>query len=240
MTNTRRFGLFATGFALIVLTTLSLGPTEALARAGGGGGGGGGGGIVGIILMPFIIIYSIILTWLVARKNRQSKKLLRELARHDQSWDMNRIKQRIETIYFKVQEAWMERDQDLAKEFMSERLYRKHKMQTDLMIKQGEQNVLERINLKKVTIVEVADFKDDSNDRIWVQIEGSMIDYVIDDKTRKLISGDRGKIEEFEELWKFTKDANNEWVLDEIDQKVEISDLMGFKSSSEALGEGAS
>jgi len=52
---------------------------------------------------------------------------------------------------------------------------------------------------------------------IWVYIMGSMIDYIVDDRTQKRISGDSAYPEEFRELWKFILTPQG-WVLDEICQ----------------------
>lgn len=209
-------------------------PENAFARAGGGG-GGGKGGILTIILLPFLIVYSAILTHLVRKKNRESKKLLAKIEAIDSSWDLNKIKARIEIAFFKIQEAWMARDQDIAKEYMSERLYNKHKAQTDQMIKENRINNLERINLKEAKVVEVVDYVDDSKDRLWVYIEGSMIDYIVNSETGEHISGETDETEDFSELWKFMKNYNNEWVLDEIDQSAGIFDLRSMNSFSQAV-----
>lgn len=216
----------------IAMSLIYMFPESAFARAGGGG-GKGGGGIITIILMPFLIIYSVILTRLVRKKNQESKKLLEQIESLDSSWDLNKIKARVEVTYFKIQEAWMARDQDIAKGYMSERLYSNHKAQTDQMIKESRKNVLEKINLTEAIVVEVADFVDDIKDRIWVHLEGSMIDYIVNSETNEFISGDKEKVEEFSELWKFTKVTENQWVLDEIDQKVSFFDLTSMKSFSQ-------
>jgi predicted lipid-binding transport protein (Tim44 family) len=219
---------------LFLIICLAIMPDEVLARAGGGG-GGGKGGIVTIILLPFIMIYSAIMTYMVKKKNEKCKSLLKQLSEYDSSWDIAKIKAQVETAFFTIQKAWMERDQNIAKEFMSERLYLKHKMQTDQMIANKRKNRLERINLKEAKIVEVADFEDDSKDRIWVFIHSSMVDYIIDEEKHKVISGDELAPEEFTELWKFVKNPQNRWVLDEIDQKVRIGDLTDFLSFSDEL-----
>jgi len=52
----------------IIALSLAVASGVALARAGGGG--GGGGGIVGLILLPFVIIYSAILSYIVSKKSR--------------------------------------------------------------------------------------------------------------------------------------------------------------------------
>lgn len=210
-------------------------PDTVLARAGGGGSGGKGGGLVTLIIWPILLIYSAFLTRIVLKKNKESKILLAQIEQLDSSWDLDKIKSRIEIAFFKIQEAWMKRDQDIAKEYMSERLYLKHKTQTDQMMRENRKNILEGINLKEAKIVEVADFKDDSKDRIWVYLKGDMIDYIVDSVTNDLISGDEVRNLTFKELWKFIKNSENNWVLDEIDQIAEISDLKEMNSFSQEL-----
>jgi predicted lipid-binding transport protein (Tim44 family) len=210
-------------------------PSLAFARAGGGGGGGGGrGGLVGFILLPFLIIHSTIVTCMVVRRNKQCALLLERLAKKDSLWDMESIQARIEQVYFKVQNAWMERDQELCRDSVSDRLYQKHKLQTDEMLTQHRQNMLDRINLKEAKVVEVVDYRDDARDRVWVYVRGSMIDYIVDDRSGKVISGNDREPESFAELWKFVRGKTG-WVLDEIDQDVTIRDLDRFKAQSEEV-----
>ena len=91
--------------------------------------------------------------------------------------------------------------------------------------------MLEQINLKDAKIVEIIDFEDDTKDAFWVLIHGSMIDYTIDEKTGAVVDGSK-EDESFEELWRFKRERHG-WVLDEIDQKVSIVDLVSFASKVE-------
>jgi hypothetical protein len=203
------------------------------ARAGGGGGSGGGkGSWLNVILLPFFIIYSAILSYQLRAKSVACKDLLARLEKLDPAWNLDSIRHRVNEVFFKVQQAWMERNQDLAKDCMSSALYQKHKLQTDQLIAQKRKNMLENINLIEVRIVDVEDFVDNKKDLFWAHIEGSMIDYTIDDTTSGVVSGDRTKAEKFTELWKFVR-VGGTWVLDEIDQKVSLSDLKPFEAKSE-------
>lgn len=217
----------------VLASSVAFFPAEAWARAGGGGGGGGGrGGIVNLIVLPLCIAYSLFVSYLVYRKHKQSQQTL-EKARADHFWDPDSLKERVKHVFFKVQEAWMARNQDLARDCMSRKLFQDHKQQTDLMKTNGTKNVLENIHLKRARIVEVLDYDDNSKDQFWVHIEGSMIDYTINDKTGDVVSGRKNKAESFKELWKFLREDHG-WVLDEIDSSVQANDLLKMNSVTES------
>ncbi|MET0066004.1 MAG: Tim44-like domain-containing protein [Candidatus Thiodiazotropha sp.] len=221
-------------FTLLVIIAFSLAilllPTELWARAGGGS--SKGGGILGLILWPFFLIYSAVVSYIAAKKNRMAKSLLKQIAQNDPMWDLDHLKARIEQIYFKVQQAWRDRNQEIARDCMSLRLYTKHKNQTDDMLQRGIRNVMENINLVEAKIVEVLDYRDDTRDAFWALVEGSMIDYTIEESSGRVIDGERDN-QFFKELWRFKRESHG-WVLDEIDQDVSISDLQGFQPFSES------
>jgi len=217
----------------VLVMAIVLVPAEAWARAGGGGGGGGGkGGIVNLILLPLCIAYSLFVSYLVFRKHKQSQQAL-ERASEDHFWDPDSLKDRVKQVFFKVQEAWMARDQRIAKDCLSDKLFQDHKRQTDLMLQNHTKNMLQDIHLKRARIVEVLDYDDNSKDQFWVHIEGSMIDYTINDKTGDVVSGRKNKSEPFKELWKFVREDHG-WVLDEIDSSVHATDLLGMNSVTES------
>lgn len=209
-------------FALLLIST-----DYCFARAGGGSGGGGGGGILGLILAPFLLIYSAILTAKLNKKNKAVEELTLKLEKTDHIWNYRTMKARVEEVFFKVQHAWMERNQNLAKAYMTQRIYDKHKMQTDEMIANGTKNILSQMNVKDIKIISVADYKDDSKDTFSAYIKGSMIDYIINVKDGSLASGketDKTEPGDFAEIWIFLRSGNT-WLLDEIDQNVTIGEV---------------
>lgn len=216
--------------SVIITVLLLLAPEVALARAGGGGGHGKGSWL-NIILLPVLLIYSAILTHQVRKKGKACKVLLARLEKLDPAWDLDAIRRRISQVFFKVQQAWMERDQNVARDCMSDAIFEKHKMQTDQLISQHRKNILENINLIETEVVDVEDFADNKKDKFWVDLKGSMIDYTVDDTTGSIVSGKR-EAESFTELWKFIRTGDT-WVLDGIDQKVSLSDLRDFKATTD-------
>jgi inner membrane protein import complex subunit Tim44-like protein len=225
---------------LLVMAVVAFGLTtasvEAFARAGGGGGRGGTIHLILLlILLPLVAIYSAIVSHIVNKKHRQCRELLQRLEQTDASWALESIERRVEQMYFKVQEAWMQRDQSIAREFMSDRLHEKHKMQTDLMRSEHRKNVLDKINLTHTKVVNVSHYGDDSRDCLWVYIQGDMIDYIVNDQTGRRISGHASRPEWFAELWKLVRGKTG-WVLDEIQHSASIFDLSHLHPSIQETG----
>ncbi|HMZ60890.1 MAG TPA: hypothetical protein PL048_19090, partial [Leptospiraceae bacterium] len=79
---------------------------------------------------------------------------------------------------------------------------------------------------------EILDYQDAKRDIMLVLIKGSMIDYVIDEITGKIKWGKKDEPEEISELWKFIR-SRDRWVLDSIEQKVEIKFLHELHSKPE-------
>ena len=210
--------------------------TFLFARAGGGGGFGYRGGplttFLAYIIAPILFFYIGYVKVILERKRNKAKKFLSEIEKEDPLWNFRSMMERVEEAFFKIQIAWMERNQELAKEYMSERIYNKHKTQTDLLIQGKRKNILEKINLKEVMIFNAEDYRDNSKDSFSAHIHGSMIDYEIDESTGEIVSGIKTEVEDFKEIWHFIREGNK-WVLDEIDQVVSLGDIRRGKTLRE-------
>ncbi|HMV81159.1 MAG TPA: Tim44-like domain-containing protein [Leptospiraceae bacterium] len=168
----------------------------------------------------------------VQKKRRETEELLEKLALKERAWTPDITKDYISKVFHLVQKSWAEKNADVAKDFMSESLYLNHKVQTDLMVSNHEKNMLERIRLKEIHTAEILDYQDAKRDIMLVLIKGSMIDYVIDEITGKIKWGKKDEPEEISELWKFIR-SRDRWVLDSIEQKVEIKFLHELHSKPE-------
>lgn len=222
-----------------VIAVLILAPDSAFARAGGGGGGGGGShyrdsGLVAMVIFPATALYFLVAMILMDYKQREAAELMRRLEKLDPLWGESHIQARIEATYFAVQNAWTQRNQDLAREFMTDRLYEKHKRQTDAMIAEQRRNVLENVHLIHAKVIGVQQFVNKSQDRIQVHIKGSMIDYHIYTETGIRLSGDTNTPEGFTEIWQFLR-GDSDWLLDQIDQDPHFTTTMRCFSKSDAV-----
>lgn len=244
---------------ILLFLALLMPSTYAFGRAGGGGSGGGGGGgssssgrsrsssttrrrntlmgnIVNIVFLGVGVagatIGRIKYKAKILKKKSQSISAIKKFEREDEGWDYTNIKNDITDTFYKVQKAWMERDQSLAKDCMSEDIYKKHETKTNWMKIKGEKNILKDIKLLEINPVGAMDSQDDLNDTLWVNIKAEMIDYTINENTNTVVSGSRNTKDTFEEFWKFIR-RNNRWVLDEIRQVEEVQDLNEFYNSKD-------
>jgi predicted lipid-binding transport protein (Tim44 family) len=112
---------------------------------------------------------------------------------------------RAQAAFFKIQQAWAARNQDLARDVMSDALYERHKMQTDQLIANHRIDVLENIvigHAKIVSVTPAAPF-----DSICIAFTASMTDYTIDENTKQIVDGQRVPTT-FTEFWTFIRRAD--------------------------------
>ena len=186
-----------------------------------------------ILLLPFFILYSGVLTFFAVMKNRQAKKLLARLALHDEAWDIEALRQRVEKAYFSIQYAWRVRNLEPSRQYMSERLFAEHQ---EKLATRGPGLVMKDISLDSVRILQVLDRRDDAEDSFVALIRGSMVDHR-KDQQGEIIEGLRGK-HAFTELWTFKREPHG-WVLDEIDHSASVSEVLKMQAQSEQHGDGS-
>lgn len=187
-------------------------------------------GILALLLSPILVVYLPVLYYYLIRRGRDAHRMLRRLAPTDSAWDVSAMKQRVEQAYFAIQYARRDLDTEGPREFMSERLYQKHKTQILDMKLRRYRNTMDAITLKSVKILEVQDARDNAQDRFVALIDGSMIDNLIN-RDGKVIDGDN-EPRSFQELWKFRREPHG-WVLDEIVSSFGITELAALESSTD-------
>lgn len=143
-------------------------------------------------------------------------RLLEEAAKQDPAWREEALLQHARDTFEAVQRAWVRRDQDLAREYMTESLYNRHKAQTDGMRARGEKNVLDHLQITGARVVHLVDRLDDTKDKFWVHFTARAEDYLVDERSGRVLKGCKGEISVFKEIWKFKRDGRT-WKLDQID-----------------------
>jgi hypothetical protein len=246
---------------LVAVALVGLAAGYCLGRAGGGGGGGGhassshsyssshgsysGQGDIGAVLILLLVVATVLVYTLVQNaqlKTELSNKLTAvrhltaELEQRDPLWNLQAMTTRVNEVFYKVQAAWTQCDQDLARDCMSDQLYRRHKAQTDQMLADQTRNVLENIQLAEVLIYSVADYHDDARDTFAAQLTGSMIDYTVKEAHGYVTVGDRVNPETFTEIWYFVR-RKDQWLLNAIAPLVTAEIIGHGRSYSEELAD---
>ena len=124
---------------------------------------------------------------------------------HDPNFDEAAFLDRAQTAFFKLQQAWQARNQDLARDAMSDALYERCKMQTDQLIANHQIDMLENIVIGHAAIIGVTAAH--PYDSIIVSFSASMTDYTIDENTKQVVSGDKYP-KTFTEHWTFIRRAD--------------------------------
>ena len=213
-------------FSLTIFTTLI--HYDLFARAGGGG-GKGGGNILGLLLWG---IYTLIISIILFFKVRKSKKIIAIDSQYDSFWNFEQMRNNGKEVFFKMQEAWMQQDIDMVKDIITQRLYEDYKTQLEVMKNAGEKNILSDINVSNVRIIGCEDYLDNSHDSYIAHIKGDIIDYTINEQTNEVIKNAKKESENFADIYHF-KRKDNKWLLDHIDNKVHIWDVIRTKNYHE-------
>lgn len=129
---------------------------------------------------------------------------------HDPNFDETAFLGRAQTVFFKVQQAWQARNQDIARDGMSDALYERHKIQTDQLIANHQIDMLDNIVIGHAKIVGVNAGR--PYDSIVVAISASMTDYTIDENTKAVVSGNQYQ-KTFTENWTFIRRADAQSVV---------------------------
>lgn len=223
----RMKALFRLALVALVVILLIAGPVEAR-----GGGRGGRGSSTETLVLGFsawcllsirTMLWRLTIRWKAWRAATAAKRL----SRSDSSWSPDALKNRIRDIYFGVQRAWGNGDMTPAEELMTPALCLDWQQ---ILLKNRSvhrQNICREIELKSMEIVGLTDLPFEQHDRVVVLITGSMIDYLIDSRTGKLI--DRNEFERgtlpmpqaFTELWTLSR-RDSSWVLREATEDFDL------------------
>jgi hypothetical protein len=201
---------------------------------GGGGGFGGGGLLLPFLFFGgggggfFFFLFILFALWQVYRRMSighpmqasnygpayapmaQMRSTLTEdlaaLQAKDPNFNQQMFLDRAQAAFFALQKAWMDRNLEPARVYMSDGIYHRWKTQIDAMIAAHKKNMLDNLVIGGVQIVKVQ--TDPNFDTITVRIDASAADYEIDDTTaNKVIYGSRQN-QNFTEYWTFIRSGS--------------------------------
>ena len=128
----------------------------------------------------------------IHRRVENNSQAIDRLRYYDPNFDASAFTSWAKEVYIQLQAAWTKKDWNLVRSLESVSLYTQHSAQLEDYIQSQTTNVLERVYVENVRI---KDFNEnpDGNDTLVVILSSTLRDYVIEDKTRKVIEGDPQK-----------------------------------------------
>lgn len=116
-----------------------------------------------------------------------SFEITQAISEQDPAFNATAFLEWAKEVFFKLQYAWMDRDWEQVRPFESEELYATHERQLQEYKRLGRINVLERINVNNAYFFSL--IKDQEWETLSVVMHVRMIDYIIDEHTRKVLKG---------------------------------------------------
>ncbi|MHB8572929.1 MAG: Tim44 domain-containing protein [Candidatus Dormibacteria bacterium] len=123
---------------------------------------------------------------------------------NDPGFNEVKFDERARMAFFMLQRAWMDRNLDEGRAYMSPGLYMTWKQQVDQMVQLHKKNILENLNIQGLRLVAAEHTSD--YDHITVRFDAVCADYEVDETTGKLVFGQK-QDRPFTEYWTFTRSA---------------------------------
>ena len=131
---------------------------------------------------------------------------LAALQAKDPNFNQQMFLDRAQAAFFALQKAWVDRNLEPARVYMSDGIYHRWKNQIDAMIAAHKRNLLDNLVIGGVHIVKVQ--TDPNFDTVTVRIDASAADYEVDDTaSNKVIYGSRQN-QPFTEYWTFIRSGS--------------------------------
>lgn len=140
-----------------------------------------------------------------------------ELKRFDPGFTEERFKETAEDLFFRIQAGWMNRSLDGIEGLLAPEMKSFFAGEFTRLKQSGRINKLENIAVRKVEPSEV--WQEAGKDFVTVLFTANLLDYTVDDKTGRVVEGDKLNPVKFQEFWTFCRDiGTQQWQLTAINQ----------------------
>jgi hypothetical protein len=186
-----------------VFLNLLLLSLDVFARAGGGGSSGSGSGKGSAEAAVIVGILYAIYRVRRARMIYQAKKQFAIANANDPTWNLDIFKKTATDIFYKYQDAWMDKNLSSMEPFFHQSYMAKAQKVLATKLR-GKKNILTDINLRSIELMSVLDIKGKNGDMFVLEMNFSMVDYTIDEKSGRFVDSTypRGK-NDSEKAWEY-------------------------------------
>lgn len=139
---------------------------------------------------------------------------VRDIRRTDAKFDPARFAGYAGMVFRATHTAWMSRDVGALRDQVTPEMYGELQAQCDGLRSTRRSNHVDRIEIQ-AEITEA--WQESGRDYVTAYIDGSLLDYTLDEATDALVDGSRTIVKAVEEFWTFTRPAGlNPWMLSAI------------------------
>ena len=252
-------GVFALVLFVPILVQADVGNSFSGGSSGGdyGGGYSGGSGLGGIVFLGgggdlSTIIIAIILVAITYFRSKNGgarrtapyrssgqqrvcneAKAIADVQAIDPDFSAESFKTYASEVYLTLQEAWEDRDWKKVRPFESNALFNVHDRQLQEYIEQHKTNHLDMQNVRNITI---ADFRSDgAHEVLSVKLEASLLDYVTDDESGKVLEGSKTQHQHRFYYLEFIRSAG---VKTTVDKELNVTNCPNCGAPSEVTSSG--
>ncbi len=123
---------------------------------------------------------------------------------HDPAFQLEQFTQQVQRVFFMVQEGWSERKPEMSRQVMADALWQEQRDQIQGYVDGHRRNMLDYLAVSNIW--PVAAHSDGRFDTVTVRIVAACTDYDVDDKTGRVVRGDR-QVQQWEEDWTFQRSS---------------------------------
>ena len=117
---------------------------------------------------------------------------LAQLQADDPNFNADKFEAWANEVFMNLQRAWSNKDWKIIRPFESEELFREHSQQLQEYVDNGTTNIIGRVGIKQTEIIDYS--RDDKCEYLTVQIYATHLDYIKEDATGKIITGDQNTL----------------------------------------------
>jgi hypothetical protein len=220
----RALWLSLVAIAVLVLAT----PDAALAAPGGLVKAAARSTLGKIVLALTVLVFLPLIVWFLAKRAilvRRSRQALRQLGARVPHFAWLPLKERVTEVFAWVHSAWDQGKMDLAREYMTAWYVRNQQLQLDKWERDGLRNVTSDVKIKDLTPLYVSHNPGSGEpDRIVIEIEAEMRDYLVEKATGKVAQGDK-TLGTLTSVWSFVHE-DGRWLLSNIEPESTAFDYL--------------
>lgn len=116
------------------------------------------------------------------------QKVLSDIRAVDEFFNEDKFLAWAKSTFIKLQECWTKRNWEEIRTFETEELFEQHSTQLRRYIEKKQINVMDRIAVNYATLYSFS--QDNDKDTLKILLNSSMIDYIKDEETGKILKGD--------------------------------------------------